>query len=157
MGYGGRHKKTFRDGSYYAHVLFGKRTVKDGECAAIWLADGRRKLVEGPRRKRLFLSHIRFLDRYVADQNQYLLMQFRDGHKEHRRGPLAVFFDPCIHEKVEVKEALKLGANEAIVVYNEEDARRASGKAAAEGESAPATEVDAVGDPHDHILRIRNF
>ena len=35
--------------------------------------------------------------------------------------------------------------------------RRVAPSDAGEGESDPATEVDAVGDPHDHILRIRNF
>ena len=90
----GHAKKAFRAGEYYAHVLVGKRTVKEGECAAVWLASGKRKIVPGPERIRLWWSHVRFLDRHVADQNQYLKVQYRDGRKEHRRGPLALFFDP---------------------------------------------------------------
>lgn len=112
-------KKTFRDGSYYRHVVVGKRTVKEGECAAIWTASGDRKLVEGPRRVRLWFSHIRFLDRYVADEGQFLSVQYRDGRKENVRGPIARFNDPCVHQSIEVKNAYKLATNEALVVYCE--------------------------------------
>lgn len=115
-------KKTFRDGSYYRHVWFGKRTVKEGECAAIWQADGRRRVVEGPKRVRLFFAHVRFLNRYVADQHEFLHIQFRDGRKEHRRGPLALFMDPCTHLAMKTREAFRLKANEALVVYSEEEA-----------------------------------
>jgi len=115
----GHTKKAFRSGEYYAHVWVGKRTVKEGESAAVWTASGRRKIIEGPERVRLWFSHVRFLDRHVADQNQYLKIQFRDGRKEHRRGPLALFFDPCVHVEMKVMDAYKLAANEALVVYRE--------------------------------------
>jgi len=115
-----RAKKTFRGGEYYAHVLLGKRTVKEGECAAVWSASGKRNIVPGPQRVRLWYSHVRFLDRHVADHNQYLKVQYRDGRQEHRRGPLAQFFDPCVHQEMKVLDAFKLGANEALVVYREE-------------------------------------
>jgi len=114
-----RGRKAFRDGSYYASVAAGKRTVKEGECAAIWTASGSRKLVTGPQRVRLWWSHVRFLDRYVADSNQYLVVQFRTGRTENHRGPRAMFLDPCIHEKVQVYDAYRLAANEALVVYSE--------------------------------------
>ncbi len=32
---------TFRNGNYKRFVFLGKRTVKEGECMAIWLLDGR--------------------------------------------------------------------------------------------------------------------
>ena len=128
----GRTKKTFRDGSYYRHVIFGKRTVKEGECAAIWTPSGNRKMVEGPKRVRLWFSHVRFLDRHVADGSQYILCQFRDGRKEHVRGPAAIFFDPCVHQLLEVQDAYKLAANEALVVYAENTT--VSAAAAADGE-----------------------
>ena len=115
-------KKTFRDGSYYAYAMVGKRTVKEGECAAVWDAGGRRHVIAGPRRVRLFFSHVRFLDRHVADTNQYLRVQYRDGRKEHRRGPYALFFDPCVHQSVAVDDAYQLSANEAVVVYREKGA-----------------------------------
>ena len=115
-------KKTFRDGNYYRHVILGKRTVKEGECAAIWTPSGDRKLVEGPRRVRLWFSHVRFLDRYIADASQFLSVQYRDGRKENMRGPISRFNDPCMHQSIEVRDAYKLAANEALVVYCEKAA-----------------------------------
>ena len=112
-------KKTFRDSTYYRHVVLGKRTVKEGECAAIWTPSGDRKLIEGPQRVRLWFSHVRFLNRYVADASQFLSIQYRDGRKEHVRGPVAHFHDPCMHQSIEVCNAYKLAANEALVVYSE--------------------------------------
>ena len=116
-----RVRNTFRDGQYHRFVLLGKRTVKEGECAAVWTTSGQRHLIRGPRRIHLFFSHVRFLDRFVADQNEFILVQFRDGRKESFRGPLALFFDPCSHEKMKVLPAYKLEANEALVVYKEEE------------------------------------
>jgi hypothetical protein len=133
-------KKTFRDGSYYRHVIFGKRTVKQcarltrsitggalsrarccrrGEAAAVWDRNGTRKVTIGPKRVRLFFAHVRFLSRQVAEGHEYLRIAYRDGRTEHRRGPCAVFVDPCVHDNVEVKRAFKLAANEALVVYRE--------------------------------------
>jgi len=131
-------KKTFRDGGYYRHVWFGKRTVKEGECAAVWTPSGQRKVVEGPQRVRLFFSHVRFLDRHVADQSQFLKIQFRDGRKEHVRGPQACFMDPCVHVAISTEDAFKLAANEALVVYREHrsDAPVADGEPAAAAAAA---------------------
>lgn len=54
----GRHvdKKTFREGNYYRHVVVGKRTVKEGKCAAIWTQSGDRRLIEGPKRVHLWFA-----------------------------------------------------------------------------------------------------
>ena len=144
----GRTKKTFRDGSYYRHVFVGKRTVKEGECAAIWTPSGDRKMIEGPKRVRLWFSHVRFLDRHVADGSQYILCQFRDGRKEHVRGPAAIFFDPCVHQLLEVHDAYKLAANEALVVYAENST--VSAAAAADSE-APARVAPVVGTKRDVV------
>ena len=127
-------KRTFRDGQYYRHVRFGKRTVKEGECAAVWLYNGTRKVVEGPQRIRLFFSHVRFLDRHVADANQYLAVQYRDGRKEHRRGPSATFMDPCIHISIQTYDAFKLSANEVLIVYRELQAEQQTAQPLVKGE-----------------------
>jgi hypothetical protein len=55
--------------------------------------------------------------RFVASQGEYMVIQFKDGRKEHQRGPLEVNFHPLEHEVIQVVEALKLAANEAVVVY----------------------------------------
>lgn len=55
--------------------------------------------------------------RHVASQAQYLVVQYKDGRKEHLRGPQELQEHPLEHERVEVHEAIKLAANEALVVY----------------------------------------
>lgn len=60
----------FRDGHYRRYVRIGKRTIKEGEAAAIWSRNGRQREVIGPSLERLFYSHIRFLSRYMADPSQ---------------------------------------------------------------------------------------
>jgi len=57
------------------------------------------------------------LTQHIASQNEYLIVQYKDGRKDHVRGPHALTFHPLEHETVSVHEALKLAANEAIVVY----------------------------------------
>jgi len=143
----GRSKKTFRGGEYYAHVWAGKRTVKEGECAAVWLPSGKRNLVQGPQRVRLYFSHVRFLDRHVADNNQFLKVQYRDGRREHRRGPVAQFFDPCVHQEMKVLDAYRLAANEALVVYREEFG---SGRA---GELVECTNGKSPEKKGDRVVR----
>jgi len=117
----------FRDGSYHKHVTLGKRRVKDGECVSIWNHRGEVRSIVGPKLVQIFFSDVRFLDRFVANQNQYIVVCFRDGRKEHVRGPTALFLDPVVHKAIEVKEAISLNASEVLVVYRETDERRDSG------------------------------
>jgi len=94
--------------------------VKEGECLCQWLLDGRQKVVVGPRRKYLWRSNIRFLDRHQADQRQYLVVRHRDGRREHVRGPIAMFEDPVRHQQIEVKSVISVDGFEALVVYKED-------------------------------------
>lgn len=54
---------------------------------------------------------------FVASQAEYLVIQYKDGRKDHVRGPKTINFHPLEHEKVTVHDALRLAANEAVVVY----------------------------------------
>lgn len=118
---------------------------------------------EGPQRVRLWFSHVRFLDRHVADTNQYLVVQFRDGSKAHHRGPVALFFDPCIHEKVELRDAYKLAANEALVIYNEAEnsapavGEKLQGPNVANGALASTKTVDAPAISPEEEARQTGF
>jgi regulator of protease activity HflC (stomatin/prohibitin superfamily) len=112
-------KRTFRDGNYHKKVTIGKRRVKDGECAAIWDRNGGYRTVIGPKRETIYMSDVRFLTRYIAAQNEYLEIKYRNGRKEHVRGPQTIFLDPCLHESIVKHEAISLISNEAIVVYQE--------------------------------------
>lgn len=107
----------------------------------------------------IFMSDVRFLDHYIADQNQYLVVSFRDGRKQHVRGPSSLFLDPVVHKSIKVEEAISLNAFEAIVVYCEEDSDRdgrtidaegSSHKGASEGSSKkPVTVAKAINGQSD--------
>ena len=117
-----RKKETlFRDAKYHKYATIGKRRVKEGECCSIWDRRGRVRNVIGPKLVRIFLSDVRFLDRFVADHSSYLEIVFRTGAKSHIRGPAAIFLDPVLHESIRVRPALSLNAFEAVVVYRELD------------------------------------
>lgn len=119
--------RLFRSGNYHKSVTFGKRRVKDGECCAIWDSSGNVRNIIGPKLEWVYMSDVRFLDRYIADQNQYLIVSFSDGRKQHVRGPSSIFLDPVVHKRIVVEEAVSLNAFEAIVVYREVDIDRDSG------------------------------
>jgi len=84
--------------------------------------------------------NVRELQRHVASQAEYLVVQFKDGRKEHVRGPYELCFHPMEHESIRMVEALKLAANEAIVVY-----RRQPSALAAEGGPNLLAKVQALG------------
>ena len=78
---------TFRDGTYQRRVYFGKRTIKKGECAMIWRLNGSCRKIEGPQLVRLWFSTIRFCTQYIANERQFLIVNFKDGHTEYIPGP----------------------------------------------------------------------
>lgn len=117
--------KLFRDGKHpNKFSLVGKRRIKEGECAAVWDSKGNYRIVQGPKLERVYLSNVSFLDRKVAHQNEYLIVKFKDGRKEHVRGPHAMYVDPVKHQSVTVHQAIELNDYESIVVYTETDPDR---------------------------------
>ncbi len=98
-------------------MMFQLKTIRQGERVAIWDKQGRVRYVDGPRRLLLWNKKIQPLKRYSAHADQFLAIQFTDGHCEHLLGPSAVWFDPVEHQTIDVKEALHLDSNEAIVGY----------------------------------------
>lgn len=138
---------------FFVPILFS--IYLDGECCAIWDSSGNVRNVLGPKFEWIFMSDVRFLDRYIADQNQYLVVSFSDGRKQHVRGPSSLFLDPVVHKSIVVKEAVSLNAFEAIVVYREEDSDRDHGiGAAAEGnQSSGITLSSKSGGGHPQVAQ----
>ena len=97
--------------------MFTIRTVKQGERVAIWDLRGRVNYIDGPRRLLLFRKTVQPLQLYSAGADEYLAIEFKDGHRDHLRGPASVWYDPVGHQSVEVNQALPLDSHEAIVVY----------------------------------------
>jgi len=48
-----------------------------------------------------------------------LIIRFKDGHKEHHKGPTYCFLDPEIHTGIDVCDAVSIDASEVLVVYRE--------------------------------------
>lgn len=108
----------FRNSRNTKFVRFGKRTVKDGEALAVWDERGVFHEYVGPALVRLWMSTIRFLDRFVARADEYLVVTDINGRIEHVKGPTAMFCNPTRHKSIEVKKAIVLASpNECLVVY----------------------------------------
>ncbi len=94
--------------------MFTIRTVRQGDRIAVWDQNGRVSYVDGPRRLLLFRKTAMPLPLYSAGADEYLAIEFKDGHCEHLRGPASVWHDPVEHQSVEIKQALPLDSHEAI-------------------------------------------
>lgn len=97
--------------------MIGFKTILQGERVLVWEPDGRVRAVDGPCRLTLFGETVQPLRLYSAGPEQFLVLVYKDGRTEHRRGPVAFWLDPVAMDRIEVRELMKLDANEAIVVY----------------------------------------
>ncbi|MCE5279461.1 MAG: hypothetical protein ABFD92_02430 [Planctomycetaceae bacterium] len=98
-------------------------TIRQGERVAVWDKSGRMRVVDGPRRVFLFRQTAQRLQLFSAEASQYLAVRYCDGHCQNVRGPASIFWDPVLHEKITVEEALAINAHEAVVVYAREDGK----------------------------------
>lgn len=81
-------------------------------------------MVEGPRRVwKAVDEQLEYLRRVVANQNQYLIVKHRDGHKEHIPGPSEMFQNRLLVDSIELRDVTKLDANHMIVVYKQLDGK----------------------------------
>ena len=97
--------------------MIGFKTIRTGERAAIWDKRGRVTLVDGPRRLFLTTQRVQMLPRFAAQPNEYLIVKFKDGRRQHLPGPASLWLDPVEHEEVAVEQAININANGVIVVY----------------------------------------
>ena len=134
----GRTLRNFKN-TPHKEVFYGFRNIKDGEAAIVWGAiSGRKQEIVGPKRVFLFLEEIRFLDRFKALSDQYLLVEHADGRNEHVLGPAVMFRDPQKHVSIMVRVPYNLtDPDHCVVVYT----KTGSGNA---GGSAPPAELPAV-------------
>lgn len=93
------------------------KTVLEGEQAVVFNYLGEGKLIVGPARVFLFRERLQKLKRYTATQHEYLKIRDNNGIVTHRPGPCEIFFNPMLHENINVMDSLKLDANHMIVVY----------------------------------------
>jgi len=99
-------------------VLFGFKTVDDGEQVLVRNHQGKAKVVSGPSRITLWRSTIQNLYPYFAKEGQYLEVNQKNGPRQCITGPAHMFLNPIEHESISVKDAILVSANEALVVYS---------------------------------------
>jgi len=101
--------------------MLGLKTVPQGERVMVLHTNGRVNYVDGPTRLAVFTAKVQPLRRTSAEPHQFLVIRKKDGTTEHVPGPAAVWCDPVVHLKIEVQDATKIDANEALVVYRKID------------------------------------
>jgi hypothetical protein len=101
--------------------MIGLKTVQQGERVMVLHTNGKVNYVDGPTRLAVFTAKVQPLRRTSAEPHQFLVIRKKDGTTEHVPGPAAVWFDPVVHLKIEVQDATKIDANEALVVYRKID------------------------------------
>jgi hypothetical protein len=62
------------------------KTVYKGEKAILINKDGAAQQIDGPQRVFLVLSKLEKLRNYIADLNEYLVIEYINGQIEHRPG-----------------------------------------------------------------------
>jgi hypothetical protein len=92
-------------------------TVDEGKRVLMKRRNGTMEVLVGPRRVWSGWQSFEPMHHYVAHPAQFLAVRFRDGGQEHIAGPAELWFDPRIHEDIDVREALQIAAQEAVVVY----------------------------------------
>ena len=68
-------------------VLFGFKTINDGQRAIVWNYQGVSKVVDGPARLTLWRSRVTRLEKFVAGQGEYIQYQTKDGERIVLPGP----------------------------------------------------------------------
>ena len=97
--------------------MIGLKTIRQGTRMAVWDAAGAVRYVDGPCRLWLFREAVEPVARFSAGAEEYLAVEFRNGHSRHMRGPTDIWFDPVEHESIDVRSLVPIDANEAIVIY----------------------------------------
>ena len=93
------------------------QTVDEGQRMLMRRRDGTMEVLMGPRRVWRGWRSFERMPHFVAHPGQYLDVRYRDGRQEHIAGPTELWFDSRIHEEIDVREAMQLAAQEAVVVY----------------------------------------
>lgn len=101
--------------------MLGFVTVREGERIAVWDKAGRMEFVDGPRRMFLFRKTVEKLTAFRAHADQYLAVEYADGHCDYIKGPAVVWWDPVQHKNIEVADVLAIDSHEAVVVYQRRD------------------------------------
>ncbi|KAL8588841.1 hypothetical protein ACOMHN_011557 [Nucella lapillus] len=116
-------------------MTVGWRTLDVGEQALVYNHEGHARIEEGPKRLFLWRETFQQLERKASSQREFLSIAYKDGRKEHRKGPCVEFVNPVVHNSIRVIGMASLAANEVLIVYSSSSEK--SDKAARRMEYGP--------------------
>eukprot|EP01105_Mastigella_eilhardi_P012921 TRINITY_DN2942_c0_g1_i3.p1 TRINITY_DN2942_c0_g1~~TRINITY_DN2942_c0_g1_i3.p1 ORF type:complete len:391 (-),score=122.57 TRINITY_DN2942_c0_g1_i3:130-1302(-) len=95
------------------------KTVREGQCVAVFNRRGECKIVEGPAFIRTgYYDTVQTMFRRSANENQFLVVTYRDGKVERLRGPRSMFEHPVLHQDIRTESAVHVDSDELIVTYS---------------------------------------
>ena len=101
--------------------MFGFITIREGERVAVWKQNGTRKVLDGPKLLFKGFNQTKPMNLITAEPDEYLQIKYLTGETVHKRGPVSEWYDELVHQEINVEKALPINANEAIVIYKEEN------------------------------------
>lgn len=101
--------------------MFGIKTIRDGERYAVWNSNGEIKIIDGPKKLFLFNQDLERIKLYTAEPDEYLIINYRDGRREHLKGAVSIWFDPINHKSIEAQKMINIEENEVMVVYTKDN------------------------------------
>jgi len=94
-------------------------TVQVGQRVALYDNEGNIEIVEGPARISVYNRRATWLRKFTAEAEDYLVVRYLDGRKEHIRGPTVLYENPTVIESITSAKGTKLDASEVLVVYRQ--------------------------------------
>lgn len=92
-------------------------TVREGDRVLMVRKDGTMEIVVGPRRVWMGSNKFERMGHHVAFPDQFLVVRYRDGRREHVPGPAELWLDPRVHHSIATEDGLQIAAKEAVVIY----------------------------------------
>ncbi|XP_065827479.1 uncharacterized protein [Oscarella lobularis] len=100
----------------------GYKTIRAGQKALIFNELGEGRVVKGPRRIWLQRTEtFQLLKVHIASQAQYLEVRDKEGRVTNHSGPCQMYLNPLEHDSIVTRDAMRLTADEMLVVYKQED------------------------------------
>src|SRR5687767_7590033 len=70
-------------------TVIGWKVIPQGERVLVWNRVGQARIVDGPQRLVLWGDVVQPLERHTAGPEEFLVVVYKNGRKEHVRGPAA--------------------------------------------------------------------
>jgi hypothetical protein len=121
--------------------------ISNNKKALVYKKNGKIILERGPKRIWLILSKLARLQRYTAQNDEFLKIKHLDGRIEHRLGPCSEVLNTLLYSEIKVNACYCLDANQAILVYKKPE------NAGKTGGEKPENEVKITHGPGIFMLQ----